>query len=44
MKVEWEKANPLIEPDQEVERVNYLSATGIEIGLLLDFGAERFEF
>ena len=28
----------------EVQLVNYLTATGIEIGLLLNFGAERLEF
>jgi GxxExxY protein len=28
----------------EVQLVNYLTATGIEIGLLLNFGAGRLEF
>lgn len=28
----------------EVQLVNYLSATGVEIGLLLNFGAKRLEF
>jgi GxxExxY protein len=28
----------------EVQTVNYLSATGIDIGLLLNFGAQRLEF
>jgi GxxExxY protein len=28
----------------EVQLVNYLTATGIEIGLLLNFGAEALEF
>ena len=28
----------------EVQLVNYLTATGIEIGLLLNFGAARLEF
>jgi GxxExxY protein len=28
----------------EVQLVNYLTATGIETGLLLNFGAERLEF
>lgn len=28
----------------EVQLVNYLTATGIDIGLLLNFGAERLEF
>ena len=31
-------------PANEVQLVNYLTATGIEIGLLLNFGAERLEF
>jgi GxxExxY protein len=36
------KANHAIAPANEVQLVNYL--TGIEIGLLLNFGAERLEF
>ena len=28
----------------EVQTVNYLSATGIDVGLLINFGAERLEF
>ena len=28
----------------EVQLVNYLTATGIEIGLLLNFGAEKLQF
>jgi GxxExxY protein len=28
----------------EVQLVNYLTATGVEIGLLLNFGADRLEF
>jgi GxxExxY protein len=28
----------------EVQLVNYLAATGLEAGLLLDFGRERLEF
>ena len=28
----------------EVQLVNYLTATGIEVGLLLNFGADRLEF
>lgn len=31
-------------PALEVQLVNYLTATGIEIGLLLNFGANRLEF
>ena len=38
------KANHAIAPANEVQLVNYLTATGIEIGLLLNFGAERLEF
>ena len=28
----------------EVQLVNYLTATGIEVGLLLNFGADSLEF
>jgi GxxExxY protein len=38
------KANQSLAPANEVQLVNYLTATGIEIGLLLNFGAERLEF
>jgi GxxExxY protein len=38
------KANQMLVPANEVQLVNYLTATGIEIGLLLNFGAERLEF
>ena len=39
-----EKATQVIIPANEVQLVNYLAATGIEIGLLLNYGAERLEF
>ncbi|MEI7728864.1 MAG: GxxExxY protein [Verrucomicrobiota bacterium] len=38
------KANQTLVPGNEVQLVNYLTATGTEIGLLLNFGAERLEF
>jgi GxxExxY protein len=38
------KAAQGITPAYEVQLVNYLTATGIEIGLLLNFGAKRLEF
>jgi GxxExxY protein len=38
------KANQSLVPANEVQLVNYLAATGIEIGLLFSFGAERLEF
>ena len=38
------KAVHALAPTHEVQLVNYLTATGIEIGLLLNFGAERLEF
>ncbi|NBV22439.1 MAG: GxxExxY protein [Proteobacteria bacterium] len=38
------KANQALAPANEVQLVNYLTATGIETGLLLNFGAERLEF
>lgn len=38
------KANQALAPANEVQLVNYLAATGIEVGLLLNFGAERLEF
>jgi GxxExxY protein len=38
------KANQALAPANEVQLVNYLTATGIEVGLLMNFGAERLEF
>ena len=38
------KAIQTLHPAHEVQLVNYLSATGIEVGLLLNFGSERLEF
>jgi GxxExxY protein len=38
------KAVQTLAPAHEVQLVNYLTATGIEIGLLLNFGAEKLEF
>lgn len=38
------KALQMLAPAHEVQLVNYLTATGIEIGLLLNFGAERLQF
>ena len=38
------KANQALAPANEVQLVNYLTATGIEIGLLLNFGAQCLEF
>ena len=38
------KAVQALVPAHEVQLVNYLTATGVEIGLLLNFGAEKLEF
>ncbi len=38
------KAVQTLAPAHEVQLVNYLTATGIEIGLLLNFGTSRLEF
>jgi GxxExxY protein len=38
------KANQALAPANEVQLVNYLTATGLEVGLLLNFGRERLEF
>jgi GxxExxY protein len=38
------KANQLVGKANEVQLVNYLVATGIDEGLLLNFGAERLEY
>ena len=38
------KSNQALVPANEVQLVNYLTATGIEIGLLLNFGGERLVF
>jgi GxxExxY protein len=39
-----EKAIQVLAQIHEVQLVNYLVATGIEIGLLLNFGAQRLEY
>ena len=38
------KAVQTLAPAHEVQLMNYLTATGIEIGLLLNFGAAKLEF
>jgi GxxExxY protein len=38
------KANQALASSHEVQLVNYLTSTGIEIGLLLNFGAKRLEY
>lgn len=38
------KAVQSLVPAHEVQLVNYLTATGIEFGLLLNFGASKLEF
>ncbi len=38
------KAVQALAPVHEVQLVNYLTATGIEVGLLLNFGGQRLEF
>ena len=38
------KANQLLVKAHEVQLVNYLVATGIDEGLLLNFGAEHLEY
>ena len=38
------KAVRAIVPAHEVQVVNYLTATGVDVGLLLNFGADRLQF
>ena len=38
------KAVLMLAPAHEVQLVNHLTATGIDIGLLLNFGAEKLQF
>jgi len=38
------KANQLLAKPHEVQLVNYLVATGIDEGLLLNFGTQRLEY
>ena len=38
------KANQLLSKAHEVQLVNYLVSTGLDEGLLLNFGAERLEY
>jgi GxxExxY protein len=39
-----EKAVQTLAPAHEVQLANYLTATGVEIGLLLNFGAQRLQY
>ena len=38
------KAVARLTPVHEVQLVNYLTATGLDIGLLLNFGAQSLDF
>ena len=38
------KAVRALTPAHEAQLVNYLTATGLDVGLLLNFGAERLQF
>ncbi|MEO7081355.1 MAG: GxxExxY protein [Flavobacteriales bacterium] len=38
------KAVLSLNPNHEVQLVNYLTATGIDIGLLFNFGSDRLQF
>jgi len=38
------KSTRTLAPEHEVQLVNYLTATGIEAGLLINFGAKSLEF
>ena len=38
------KATQSLVQAHEVQVVNYLTATGLEIGLLLNFGSDRLDF
>ena len=38
------KATEALSKAHEVQTVNYLTATGLDVGLLLNFGAERLQF
>jgi GxxExxY protein len=44
-KIRWElRANQALVMANESQVVNYLNATGIEVGLLINFGAAKLEF
>jgi GxxExxY protein len=38
------KAVKALAPEHQAQLINYLKATGIEVGLLLNFGTARLEF
>jgi GxxExxY protein len=38
------KAVKAIAPEHQAQIINYLNATGIEVGLLINFGNPRFEY
>ena len=38
------KAVKAIAPEHQAQVINYLNATGIEVGLLINFGSARLEY
>ncbi len=38
------KAVKALAPEHEAQVINYLNATGVEVGLLINFGSPRLEF
>jgi GxxExxY protein len=38
------KAVKALAPEHQAQAINYLQATGIEVGLLLNFGRPRLEY
>ncbi len=38
------KAVKTLAPEHQAQVINYLNATGIEVGLLINFGSPRFQF
>ena len=38
------KATKAITPEHQAQIINYLNATGIEVGLLINFGSSKLEY